>query len=118
LNVQTEIKKDKKGEDVIIFKLVGDLDAFSSREFKPVMIDFVERGYKNYIVDLSETPFIDSSGLVSLISLLKRAKMLGGYMKIAGAREEIKEIFNITGLDKVFEFYDSVDEALNSAESV
>ena len=114
LNVQTEIKKDKKGEDVIIFKLVGDLDAFSSREFKPVMIDFVERGYKNYIVDLSETPFIDSSGLVSLISLLKRAKMLGGYMKIAGAREEIKEIFNITGLDRVFEFYDSVDEALNS----
>lgn len=113
MNIQTEIKKDKKGEDVIIFKLVGDLDAFSSKDFKPVMIDFVERGFKNYIVDLSETPFIDSSGLVSLISLLKRAKTLGGYMKLAGARKEIKEIFNITGLDKVFEFYDSVDEALN-----
>ncbi len=114
LNIQTEFKKDRKGEDVVIFKLIGDLDAFSSKEFKPLMIDFVDKGYKNYIVDLSQTPFIDSSGLVSLISLLKRAKMLGGYLKLVGAREEIKEIFNITGLDKVFEFADSVDEALNA----
>ena len=116
MDIQTETKKDKAGNEVVVFKLIGDLDAFSSRDFKPVIIDFAEKGYSRYIVDLSETPFIDSSGLVSLISLLKRAKVMGGYVKLVGLRPAMKDIFSITGLDKVFEFYDTVDEALNSVE--
>jgi len=114
LTIQTETKKDKAGNEVVVFKLIGDLDAFSSRDFKPLVIDFAEKGHSRYIVDLSETPFIDSSGLVSLISLLKRAKVMGGYVKLVGLRRPMRDIFSITGLDKVFEFYDTVEDALNS----
>jgi len=114
VTIQAQTIKDKNGNDVVLFKLFGDLDAFSSRDFKSLVIDFAEKGHSRYIVDLSGTPFIDSSGLVALISLLKRARMMGGYLRLVGVQEPIMEIFSITGLDRVFEFYDSVEKALNA----
>ncbi len=114
MTIEVQTLKDKNGNEVILFKLFGDLDAFSSKDFKTMVIDFAEKGYSRYIVDLSGTPFIDSSGLVALISLLKRAKLMGGYLRLVGVHQSIKDIFSITGLNKVFEFYDTVEEALNA----
>ncbi len=114
MTIEVHTLKDGNGNEVILFKLFGDLDAFSSKDFKNMVIDFAEKGHNRYIVDLSGTPFIDSSGLVALISLLKRARMMDGYVRLVGIQQSVKEIFEITGLDKVFEFYDTVEEALQA----
>jgi len=65
----------------------------------------------NVVVDLSGVDFLDSSGLGSLIALLKRVSERGGDMKIAGLQKKVRMVFEITRAFKVFDIFDNTDEA-------
>ena len=67
---------------------------------------------KNYVIDLKQVDFMDSAGLGTLIAVLKRITEAGGDMKIACLQKKPRMVFEITRAYKVFEIYDSVDEAL------
>ena len=66
---------------------------------------------RNVVMDLSGVDFLDSSGLGSLIALLKRVSERGGDMKIAGLQKKVRMVFEITRAFKVFEIFDNADEA-------
>lgn len=67
---------------------------------------------KNYVMDLGQVDFMDSAGLGTLIAVLKRITERGGDMKIACLQQKPRMVFEITRAYKVFEIYDSVEEAL------
>jgi len=67
---------------------------------------------KNYVIDLKQVDFMDSAGLGTLIATLKRITEQGGDMKIACLQKKPRMVFEITRAYKVFEIYDTVDEAL------
>ena len=67
---------------------------------------------KNYVIDLKQVDFMDSAGLGTLIAVLKRITERGGDMKIACLQKKPRMVFEITRAYKVFEIYDTVDEAL------
>jgi anti-sigma B factor antagonist len=54
-------------------------------------------------VDLTDVDFLDSTGLGVLVGALRRAHTGGGEVVLAGARPNVAKVFQITGLDKVFE---------------
>jgi anti-sigma B factor antagonist len=72
-----------------------------------------EPGVKNYVIDLKQVEFMDSAGLGTLIAVLKRITEHGGDMKVACLQKKPRMVFEITRAYKVFEIYDTVDEALN-----
>lgn len=72
----------------------------------------VEPDIKNYVIDLEKVDFMDSAGLGTLIAELKRISERGGDMKIACLQKKPRMVFEITRAYKVFEIYDSVEEAL------
>jgi anti-sigma B factor antagonist len=67
---------------------------------------------KNVVFNLALVDFIDSSGLGTLIALLKRVSERGGDLKIACLLKKVRMVFEITRAYKVFEITDSVDEAI------
>jgi anti-sigma B factor antagonist len=67
---------------------------------------------KNYVIDLEQVDFMDSAGLGTLIAVLKRVTERGGDMKIANLQKKPRMVFEITRAYKVFEIYDTVDDAL------
>ena len=69
---------------------------------------------RNVVVDLSGVDFLDSSGLGSLIALLKRVSERGGDMKIAGLQKKVRMVFEITRAYKVFEIFDNASEAVKA----
>jgi len=69
-------------------------------------------GVKNFVVDLKQVDFMDSAGLGTLIAVLKQITERGGDMKIACLQKKPRMVFEITRAYKVFEIYDTVDEAL------
>ncbi len=71
---------------------------------------------RNVVVDLTGVDFIDSSGLGSLIALLKRISERGGDMKIAGLQKKVRMVFEITRAFKVFDIFENADEALHACE--
>jgi anti-sigma B factor antagonist len=73
-------------------------------------------GVKNVVVTLERVDFMDSSGLGTLIALLKRVSEREGDMKIACLSKKVRMVFEITRAYKVFEIVDSVDEAIRACQ--
>lgn len=66
------------------------------------IIPYLEKGYKNFTFNFSSVTYIDSSGLAVLISIYKRADKTGGEVKIHGINGKVKQLFELTRLNKIF----------------
>jgi anti-sigma B factor antagonist len=76
---------------------------------------FTQAGCRQVVADLSGMDQLDSTGLGSLIAALKRITEKGGDLKLAALQKRVRLVFEITRTYKVFEIYDTVEEALRSA---
>ncbi|MDH7600683.1 MAG: STAS domain-containing protein [Armatimonadota bacterium] len=97
-----------------IIRLTGELDAYTSSRFKEVMINTLEKGCTNLVVSLADVEYIDSSGLGALVGGLKRVSERSGKLVLVGARPQVRKVFEITGLEKVFPIYRNESEAVES----
>lgn len=101
-----DIQISRQG-NVVIITVSGDVDAQSAPQLDDRLSELVSQGEQNYVIDLSAVPFMDSSGLATLVKLFKRIRIGHGDIKLAGMRPEILKIFQLTRLDRVFDiFYD------------
>jgi anti-sigma B factor antagonist len=89
----------------------GEIDVYTSPVLKAEIVDAVEQGCINLIIDIDGVGFIDSSGLGVLVSGLRRVKENAGSMRIVCTKDNILKIFRITGLDRVFPVFSSAEEA-------
>ncbi len=99
-------------DDVVILYLKGRLDALSAQDLKNIVKKSVNSNNRFFIIDLSEIDFIDSSGLGSLISSLRFVTRVGGDIFISNPNKSIKYILDITRLTKVFNIFNSIQDAL------
>src|SRR3712207_7092342 len=78
------------------------------------VLDELERGEKKFLIDFTNTGYIDSSGLGVLVSLSKKIREQGGELRLANLNEDLRTLFELTKLDTLFSIADSRDEALSS----
>ena len=67
-----------------------------------VWLDILIKGHKTFIIDLGGVDYIDSSGLGTLVSIQKQALQHGGGVTLKGIHGLVKDVFELTRLDKVF----------------
>lgn len=97
-----EITKSMSNMQTIL-KISGSLNTLNSLEFENMIQDLTENECSDVLVDASELEYISSSGLRVFLKLNKKAFNCGGHVIIEGLSDEIKEIFEITGLSATFE---------------
>jgi len=90
----------------------GRMNAMTAPAIKNRIKELIDEGRTEIVCDLREVSFVDSSGLSALVSGLKATREQGGFLKVAGANEQVARIFKLTMLDHVFEMYASADAAL------
>lgn len=93
------------------------LDAHNSGELKTQMLSFFDEGKNNLVIDLKAVRFVDSSGLGSLVSGFKNASARNGNLKLCGLQPQVRSMFELTRLHRVFEIFPDSDEALASFQS-
>lgn len=93
----------KQQGDVQVMRCGGSLDADTVSAFKKVAYGLVGGGATRFVIDCADLTFIDSMGLGVLISLLRRVRSKNGDVKVSGLSEEVKTIFEITRLHKLFD---------------
>jgi anti-sigma B factor antagonist len=108
------LKIEKKNEIIIIYVKEERLDAHNSGDLKVEMQRLFEEGNKNILVDLHDVRFIDSSGLGALVSGFKNAISHHGNLKLSTLQAQVKSMFELTRLHRVFEIYSSTTEALDN----
>ncbi len=110
MNLKSEIRSN-----VIILEVQEErLDAHNSGDLKSAMLKFFEEGNKNILIDLKDVRFIDSSGLGALVSGFKNAISHQGSLKLASLQPQVKSMFELTRLHRVFEIFTSMSEAVES----
>ncbi len=108
------LKIEKKNDIVIINVKEERLDAHNSGELKSEMQKMFEEGRKDILVDLKDVRFIDSSGLGALVSGFKNAISHQGNLKLSSLQPQVKSMFELTRLHRVFEIFSSSSEALDN----
>jgi len=108
--MELEISTARDG-DVCIVRVAGEVDVYTSPQLKATLVAASGDGCAVTVVDLDKVGFIDSSGLGVLVGALRRAREAGGDLRIVSARDTVVKIFRITGLDRVFPVYSTLDEA-------
>ena len=97
--------------DVLKVSLDGRLVAACSEEFKDTMFERL-KDQKSVLFDLSRMVHVDSSGLGALVSILQRVNSNGGVIKLACLQPRPRIVFDITKIYRVFDIYNTVEEAL------
>ena len=102
----------KEMDDKLVITVKGDIDAYHSADFKKEVKEKIAsfKGMK-IVLDLSNVAYIDSAGLGSLVAILKDAKNAGKSFVLSSLKPNVKRIFEMTRLDKVFRIVDTPEEA-------
>jgi anti-sigma B factor antagonist len=90
------------------------IDAHNSIALKTELLQQLEQGGGTLIVQLAQVRFIDSSGLGALLSGHKQAALHGGKLVLVNIQPPVLSMFEITRLNRVFEIYTDLDEALTA----
>ena len=111
-----DVKTEKLSNEQYVISLAGEVDLYTAPEFKQQLLEVIEQGGRDVVVDLSSTTFIDSTTLGVLVGGVKRLRTNEGRLSLVCSDRNITKIFEITGLDRVFTIYDTRAEAVEALD--
>jgi anti-sigma B factor antagonist len=77
------------------------------------LFNLVDEDHRQKIIlDFTNVEYLSSAALGKLITMDKKVKAAGGKLRLCSIRSDIKEVFKITRLDKLFQILDSRDKAV------
>lgn len=82
--------------------LAGELDVSTADKLKVQLHKMVDEKMSDMKIDLKDLEYIDSTGLGVMIGVLKKLRVNEKEIYIMNPRSNVKKIFTITGLDKIF----------------
>ncbi len=105
------IQTSRGSDGIVTVTVTGQLIVANRQDLKDVIAAAVDTGDRRFIIDFSDTAYIDSSGLGAMVSVNKRVREVGGELRIAGLNEDLRSLFELTRLDTLFAISNSVAEA-------
>lgn len=107
--------KFDKAEDTLIVYMMGELDHHSAEEVRNKMDNRLDiEKLHNLILNFSGVTFMDSSGIGVVIGRYKKLNRYKGKVFITNVSESVKRVFELSGMFKIINLYDSVEEALSN----
>lgn len=88
----------------------GIMDGTKVEEFRKEVKDIITSGTDTILIDLQDVAFVDSSGLGALVSALKIVRSAGGKLYLCSLNEQVKMLFELTSMDRVFQVFDNREQ--------
>jgi anti-sigma B factor antagonist len=95
----------------------GDADLHSAPELRDRLSDAIRDGATTLVVDLSETALVDSTSLGVLLKAVKQLREQDGQLVLVVPRPELRRVFEITMLDRIFVLHETREEALAASSN-
>ncbi len=112
-----EIAVDRIGDVAVVVVPVEELDAGNTAEFKRDIAPALEANTK-VVLDLSKLRFLDSSGLGSFLSCLRKLNSRGGDLKLCGMSQQVRMVIELVRMHRIFDIYGTKEEAVRAFENV
>ena len=99
-------------ERTCVVAVEGDLDLASAPQLKWMLVELLNKGYAQYVIDLSQLTYMDSMGLGVLVGFRKRVEG-NAHLALACLPAKQRKLLELTGLDACFDSFATLDEALS-----
>jgi anti-sigma B factor antagonist len=96
-----------------IVDVAGDIDMSTSPALRKTLLDSLKSAPR-LVVNLREVRYVDSSGIASLVEVLKEARNTGKRLVLFGLNTAVQQVLQLTRLTKVFEIRETEQEALEA----
>lgn len=106
----------EKRQNCAILKIKGDVDLYSSPQVRSQIIALVNKKHINLLVDFTDVTYMDSSGVATLVEALQLTNKSKGKLRLFKLRQAIRDVFELSRLDKVFDIYEDEISALHGIE--
>ncbi|HTB91808.1 MAG TPA: STAS domain-containing protein [Candidatus Sulfotelmatobacter sp.] len=98
-----------------ILDITGDIDLAHSPEMRKALLQEIkEKRTPKVFLNLEKVRYIDSSGIASLVEGLKASRDQGSRLILYGLSKTVREVMELSRLQKIFEIHDSEAQALAS----
>lgn len=104
--------EDKNG--LAVCYIEGEIDINTSPGVKKSFDKLISSKTPKIIINLSKVSYVDSSGLATLVEILKNMRSYGGRLRLSDMSSKIKSLFEITKLEKLFEIVADEKEAIST----
>lgn len=108
-----KIEQIRQGS-VEVVTVVDTVTEDEAEELRAVVESAVHANAGRVILNMTRTPYVDSRGLEALLACAESCRLSGRRLKLVGAADTLREIFEITDLEPHFEFFPDVEHAIRS----
>jgi anti-sigma B factor antagonist len=115
--VEFWIEETSPAASVRILSVYGDADLHSAPELREALRGATDEGVTTLVVDFSGTTVIDSTSLGVLLGAMRRLRERDGQIRLVVPLPEVRRVFEITMLDRIFSLHENLDEALANPSS-
>ena len=91
-----------RNQDMVVVRPEGDIDLASSPSLRAQLRDIVDGADDAIVVDLEAVPYMDSSGVATLVELLQSCRQKGVDLTLCQLGDRVLSVFQIARLDGVF----------------
>lgn len=90
----------------------GSLNTPSAAGLQKSMLEAIREGDRAAVIDLSQSPYVSSSGLRALLTLSREFQGRDGGLAVCALTDVARDVFRISGFNKIIPVYKSRDDAL------
>jgi anti-anti-sigma factor len=102
---------------VTIAELTGELDIASAPDLRERLLALLRPASGQLVIDLSRVSFCDANGLAVLLGTSRRARLLGGLLRLAAVPPEVSRVLRSTGLDRHLPVFPTVGLAAGGSST-
>lgn len=105
----------RHSDRMTILDISGDIDLANSPAMRKVLLgEIKDKHTPKVLLNLKNVRYIDSSGIASLVEGLKAARDNGARLILYGLSPSVREVLELSRLQKIFEIYETEEQALAS----
>ncbi len=106
--------KTEQKSGLMVCHIDGEIDINTAPDIKKAFDRLLSKKEPKIVINLTKVTYVDSSGLATLVEILKNMRAYGGRMRLTNLSPKIKSLFEITKLERLFDIIAEEEEAIST----
>lgn len=112
MDISSEVK-----ERALIANIGERIDGSNALDFQNALTELISGNERDVVLDLEQLKYISSAGLRVILLTAKAVQRQGAQLIVCSLSESVREVFKISGFDRIIPVQDSQDDAISSINS-
>lgn len=116
--VQVIFEEIEGNPQISLARVSGNLDSHTSTYFQEIMLDHIDNGNQNLIIDCGELSYISSPGIGSFIMVSHELTDEEGLIVLYNIQPRVQDVFSLVGCNEFFNICGSLQEAVAKVQEL